>query len=767
MNKKNNRYAWRVCFLFMLITVSCYMINKHFVNYKILDYVTFILGIADIIFGFIGIKDSFVMPYINNHKNNYDADKFVDRKTEYKAVINEINSGTTKVYISGRNGIGKTLFLFKLNDMILKKESEISQSKPYSVYVDLKEDTNLKSAIRNSLHINDDLSYPDFTKQLFKITRAKNLIVLVDNVGDEMYIENEETINTILRLSKNIFFVIASQNVNPMYNPIRLSDFSEKEVIEMASALEVRLDDEIIKKILEYSGGLPILIFLFIKQLKLTNQISERPEAKQFIKKICDLLTPQQQQLIATLSFLKLSNEDLEVYYLKKHFKVYTTENIEKLVSCGLIEKTKETVYINKFFASVIREKYEENRFDYYNLFYQISKKSFHNSKNKLLFLLLGNIYDLVDKDIIDSLSFFTKDKEYLFLVYLYKTLDDFHNLNFHYDNIEIRKKLLYCYTHSLFELGEYKRAYAFINGETPWQRDINLRTISTDLEFEFNFDLADMDHFFGDFQLAIDSYEKIRLHEITQEQDIKCLWAIGHCYRHLGDSNSMLEAISCFEYILSLSPSINVSYYIRTYQSLVLIKLFLKDFDYDYEKAFTAMAEILIQNNNIKKLKEIKTSRQYAIYISIVLRDKKRALDLLISSIEELEKSNIRIKYDYYFEYAETLRHKILDEYNSNEIEQCKCFYLKAYNYAARVGDISLHALSQIGLIIIAIMIDESTSKDLDTILEISTFCNSKNIIYILNYCHPIKEYLLNAKYLESKDNLYKQIIQTRLFIM
>jgi hypothetical protein len=491
MNKKINRYAWCVFFLFMLITAFCYMLNRHFVGYEILNYVTLILGIADIIFGFIGIKDSFVMPYINNHKNNYDADKFVDRKTEYKTVINAINARTTKVYISGRNGIGKTLFLFKLNDMILKKESEILRSKPYSVYVDLKEDTNLKSAIRNSLHINDDLSYPDFTKQIFKITRARTLIILVDNVSDEMYIENEETINTILTLSENMFFVIASQNVNPMYNPIKLSDFSEKEVIEMASALEVRLDEKIIKKILEYSGGLPILIFLFIKQLKLTNKISERLEAKQFIKKICDLLTVQQQKLIATLSFLKLSNEDLEVYFLKKYFKVYTTENIEKLVSCGLIEKTKETIYINKFFASVIREKYEADRFDYYNFFYQISKKSFHNSKKRLLFLLLGNIYDLVDQDIIDSLSSFIENKEYLFLVYLYKTLDDFQNLNFHYENIEIRKKLLYCYTHSLFELGEYKRAYDYINGETQWQKNINLRTISTDLEFEFNFNLV------------------------------------------------------------------------------------------------------------------------------------------------------------------------------------------------------------------------------------------------------------------------------------
>ena len=77
-----------------------------------------------------------------------------------------------------------------------------------------------------------------------------------------------------------------------------------------------------------------------------------------------------------------------------------------------------------------------------------------------------------------------------------------------------------------------------------------------------------------------------------------------------------------------------------RAYQSLILIKLFLDDKDYDYEKAFENQISFLYEAGMDKK-EEIMSSRQYALYQRIIMNDYKYSLEILHTALLNLEKKD------------------------------------------------------------------------------------------------------------------------------
>lgn len=747
----------------LLITILFYKKQM-----TIAAYAMNIIALLDIFIGLSSCYKNFISPYINNHLYIYDLDRFVDRDAELDDVIQKINSGKKIIYVSGRLGIGKTQFLHKLIYDINQEKSLLVYN-VYPLYIDLRCGKNLRKAIKEKIQVHDDLNNIDLLKSLHKITKSRHILILLDNVDENLYLEMNEYINTLIKLDNTIIFVIASVSMSAMYQQTKMSNFSIEEVKEIAKKENITIDKELCHKIIEMSGGLPSIIVLLIKQLKLTGGLDDTNDVEIYIEQICHNLTHEQKDLIAHISYYSLIETEIIFFDLSKYYCYYTKHNIGTLVENGLIDydTSKNIIIIQDYFANIIQNIFADKRFEISNSIYLMLEQKKPKDKYNLIFLLLTNIRYITEDELIMALSKIMDENEYQFLIYLFEILDDFHKLNKFYDSSQVHNKLLFCYVHSLLELGEYHKAQKYIETSDSWNKYINLRIINSQMEFDFCFDIADIDHFFGNYELAIESYMTIQQCNITFSQYNKCQWAIGHCYRHLGDFNSMNIALNIFEEIIKDETAMN-NYYIRSYQSIVLIKLFLNDIEYNYESAFSKMIEFL-QMNNPNKIKEIKTSRQYALYHRIILKNESHSLKILYKALETLEKSGIRIKYDYYFEIAETLRHMLIISYDEKILTECFEYYNKSLDFALKSGDISLKAISQIGIILLKIYKKKSCSKDLQKITELCDFCYKKKISYIFNYAYKIKDYLLNSIH-EGKEQqtlAYNNLMRMNLFIM
>ena len=770
MKKRKYFFVWLSIVVIFVALLFLFTILFFYKNIEMSVYFSLILADVTLIATLCTFYDKFLLPYVNNHLQERDLTSFVDRILETRTVIDSINNGQKIIYITGRPGIGKKFFLYKLIDIINNEKKLLIGSSVYPLYIDVEAGKNIKQSIREKIGAVNELNNPDLVKELHKVTKSKTVILLINNVNLQLYLNMEEDINALIRTDDNIIFIITTEALMESYKPVEMSKFTDKEVKEIALKKNINISDDICRNIIQKTGGLPILINCFIKQFKLTGNLSDDTESDIFIKKICDKLDFEERELLSLIAYYSIAKVTISMYQVGKYCEYCTKKNILKLVENGLIEFAPQTeeISMQSFFAMRIRELYESKRFQKCVFIYKMLEKSEKENKYKFIFLLLSNIKVMEEAELIEHLSGYLLEKEYYFLIYLFEILEDFNKLNIHYDNKNVRVNLLYCYIHSLLEIGEYETAKQYINKSRTWISDINLRTINSQLEFDFNFDIADMSHFYGDFELAIDSYMKLQKSNINEAQNIKCQWAIGHCYRHLGDIHSMNIASKCFETIIKKSSKINPDYFMRAYQSLILIKLFLDDKDYDYEKAFENQISFLYEAGMDKK-EEIMSSRQYALYQRIIMNDYKYSLEILHTALLNLEKKGLRIKYDYYFEIAESLSHKIIIDFNEEDYKESLSYYQRALDFSLKARDISLKNISQLGIILLRIFKRQACANDLNNVIEICDFCNKKKIAYIYNYSCQIKEYLLNIQYSSEKnDELYfNKLVEMRLFIM
>lgn len=765
MKKKNSFIIWLLSIIFIsfLMIASIYLYFNGIID--ISAFLPILLAVIDLLVTIIGGYSFFRYPYINNHLYDYDLDSFVDRNSEMKKIFNQLNSGDRLIYISGQNGIGKTWLLNMLNKKIYEKDG-VYLRKATSIYIDIQNGADIRKSLLTIIKSNEDLNNIDLLKRLHKITKSKNIVILLDNASDSVFLDVEEWIRTLLSLDGNIIFVIAT--VSKKQEAINMSKFSDKEIKQLASLENISIDDNDYDTILSVSNGLPIMISLLVRHYKPGDDFHCISEAHTYIEKIYKSLNDDLRLLAVNLAYASLSTSAISLFQFRKFFPKCTKDNLKALINNGLVEYSNNSnqIKVPDFFAQVIREITSDLRYDICQQLYCYICNTTNNLKDKLIYLLLSNCLYMAFEELEQHFVELLQDREYNYFVYLFEMLEDFHLLNPVYDVRDIRVDLYYCYIHSFLELGEYQKAREYLEDSEKWNTDVNLRKINSSLSFEFNFDLADMEHFFGEFEHAIESYQIIQRYSITDAQKLKCQWAIGHCYRHLGDLASMNIALNCFESIISQGS--HTAYYIRSYQSIILIKLFLQDKNYDYKEAFSRMIES-IDDSNIKGKAEILTSRQYALYHRIILGNNIEALKILQGAVDSLKKTGIRIIYDYYFEIAETIRHIIVcsKEKDGTMLNQCFEYYNKALEFAVRSGDKSLENVVHIGLILTRIYLGQSISDDLRLIIEICDFSERKHITYILNYAYMLKDYLLNAEYVNSSPERFDALMNMNIFIM
>ncbi len=316
MNKKKSYFIWLAfiilfCALLIVITFLLYL--------KKIDLSVYIsLALADLtlIATFLPFRNKYILPYVNDYSQERDLTSFVDRVIETRTVIDSINNGQKIIYVSGRPGIGKKFFLCKLIEMINKEKKILIASSVYSLYIDVEAGKNIKQSIREKIGSINELNNPDLVKELHKVTKSKIIILLINNVSLKLYLDMEEDINALTKIDNNIIFVITVECLGEIYNPVKMSNFTEKEVKELALKKHVDISDDICKEIIQKTGGLPILINCFINQFKLTGNLSDDTEADIFIKKICDRLTPEERELLSLIAYYSIAKASISMYRL-------------------------------------------------------------------------------------------------------------------------------------------------------------------------------------------------------------------------------------------------------------------------------------------------------------------------------------------------------------------------------------------------------------------------------------------------------------------
>lgn len=113
---------------------------------------------------------------------------------------------------------------------------------------------NIKQSIREKIGIINELNNPDLVKELHKVTKSKIVILLINNVNLNLYLDMEEDINALTKIDDNIIFVITIEHLSEMYKPVKMSDFTEKEVKELALRKHVDISDDICKDIIQKQG---------------------------------------------------------------------------------------------------------------------------------------------------------------------------------------------------------------------------------------------------------------------------------------------------------------------------------------------------------------------------------------------------------------------------------------------------------------------------------------------------------------------------------
>lgn len=152
---------------------------------------------------------------------------------------------------------------------------------------------------------------------------------------------------------------------------------------------------------------IPILINCFIKQFKLTGNLSDDTESDIFIKKICDKLDFEERELLSLIAYYSIAKVTISMYQVGKYCEYCTKKNILKLVENGLIEFAPQTeeISMQSFFAMRIRELYESKRFQKCVFIYKMLEKSEKENKYKFIFLLLSNIKVMEEAELIEHLS--------------------------------------------------------------------------------------------------------------------------------------------------------------------------------------------------------------------------------------------------------------------------------------------------------------------------------------------------------------------------
>lgn len=299
-----------------------------------------------------------------------------------------------------------------------------------------------------------------------------------------------------------------------------------------------------------------------------------------------------------------------------------------------------------------------------------------------------------------------------------------------------------YYYLKSLLEFGLYDKARDVVD---RYDTQFNLLNINSEIAFEYQYLLVDLDHLTNCFEDAILFSEGLMQKTTNKLQIVKCQYLFAHCLRHVGEE--LERAYAIFETLINDTDYADDKIRIRSIYSAASIKMFQGEINYPYEKAFEKIEKILCADEkNTMWMPYV--ARHKAIYELKICKNIDKAEQLLLDTIRMLEVTPLRIKYDIYFELADLYRIK---EHNTHNYKMSIDYYSEAAEFAKRVHDYNLESNAQLGLILLNLkygyQVDINTLKSIiSKTRKVGLKINYNNALYI--------------QYLIKKENIPKELV-------
>ena len=666
---------------------------------------------------------------------------FVDRDAEYVKLYNLIQDGQEKIiYISGNFGMGKTLFMKMSCDRI--NYTDRRKWKSYAAfYYNNNHTKTIIQALSNKFCEQSNASITEISKRLNNATFRKNSILFIDNIYEIDLIECIEFAKAFINCNKNNQVVIAVDSNNDTFH-IYPGRFGETEIKLLAQSYNIKIEQSERYEISELSNGYPVYARYSVEAYTKGIKIIDYNNLENYIEELTNSLNNLEKTSLSLIICLsQLLQDGVEVRILCGIDNCITRPILKRLTTCSLINMYKDKIYTDKLISLKCMDFLSVYKNESYYKIYQYYKNMYDTAYIALVAALKSNFeYDhILVKEILHRQYI---DNNFYLLI-------DIGELEFSgqvnpylREDKECWTYVRYYYLKSLLELGLYDKAREVVDN---YDNYLNLLTINSDIDFEYQYLLIDLDHLTNDLENAIIFCQILLEQAVSKEQKIKCQYLYAHCLRHLG--KDLNQAYAIFTTLENDTDFEDDKIRIRSIYSAASIKMFQNDLNYPYENSFEKIEQILYRDVRNEVWKPY-VARHKAIYEYKICKNFEMAEHILQETIHLLEVTSLRIKYDIYFEFGEIYR---LWDSDPENYKKSINYYLEAAQFAKQVNDYNLQSSSQLGIMLLNVKYGYETDNDtLNSIIS-----RTQDIGLNINY-----NYAMYVKYLAGNESISKDVV-------
>lgn len=661
---------------------------------------------------------------IERHLNDIH---FVDRDTEYTKLANLIIHGEDKIiYITGKFGMGKTSFMKMACDRV-----NYTDKKKWTTYAAFYFNYARTKPIAQSISIrfcgHSNASVKEISKLLNNATLKKNSILFIDNISEMDLNDCIEFARAFIECNKNNQIIIAVDS-NEERIHISPGEFREEEVKLLAQSYNTPLQDSEVFEIAELSNGYPVYARYSVEAYSKGIKVVDYYNLENYIEDLVNSLNNLEKSSLSLIICLGMLLQDaVEIKLLSGVDNRITKRTIKKLATCSLINAYKEKIYIDKLISFKCLEFLAEYKNQSYQIIYNHFKRMSECSYIALIAALKSD-FEYEQNLVKEILHKQYSDGNFHLLIDIGE-LEFNGQINSHLrEDEECWIYVRYYYLKSLLEFGLYDKAKEVVD---KYDKQFNLLNIDSEIAFEYQYLLVDLDHLTNCFEDAIIFSEGLMQKTVNKLQMVKCQYLFAHCMRHVGEE--LERAYAIFETLINDNDYADDKIRIRSIYSAASIKMFQGDINYPYKNAFEKIDKILYADEkNTMWIPYV--ARHKAIYELKICQNIDKAEQLLLDTIQMLEVTPLRIKYDIYFELADLYRIK---EFNPHNYKMSVDYYSKAAEFANRVNDYNLESNAQLGLILLNLKYGYQLDKKL-LLTIISKTCkvglkiNYNNALYV-----------------------------------
>lgn len=679
-------------------------------------------------------KSTLIERYLND-------EHFVDRDIEYKKLSNLLqNSPDRIIYIKGKFGMGKTLFMKMSCDRINYIDRKMWKSYA-AFYYNTNHTKTITQALSNKFCEHLDASVTDISKRLSDSTLRRKSILFIDNIYEIDLMECIEFAKAFINCNKNNQVVIAVDSNDDIFH-ICPGRFSENEVELLAHSYDMEIEQSERCEISKLSNGYPVYARYSVEAYTKGIKIMEYNSFENYIEELVNSLNDlEKNSLSLVICLSQLMQDGVKIEVVRGIDNRITKPVIKRLETCSLIDLYKEKIYTDKLISLKCMDFLSEYKNGSYYKIYQYYKEMFDTDYIALIAALKSNfeynhilIKRILHKQYIDN---------NFYLLIEIGELEFNGQINPHLrEDKECWTYVRYYYLKSLLEMGLYDMAREVVDN---YDNQLNLLNIKSDIDFEYQYLLVDLDHLTNYLKNAVTFSYALITKALTKEQMIKCQYLYAHCLRHIGED--LNQAYTVFKTLSDDTDYKDDKIRIRSIYSAASIKMFQGDSNYPYENEFDRIDQI-ISNDAKNEVWKPYVARHKAIYEYKICKNFEAAEKLLQKTIQILEVTPLRIKYDIYFELGEIYRMKDND---SDNYEKSLNYYLEAEQFAKQVHDYNLQSSSQLGIMLLNVKYDKEIDNNILKFIISETY---KIGLYI-NY-----NYAIYVKYLIDKETIPEKVV-------